>query len=78
MMKMKKISKSRWTMLALVVVGLIVVFSMSGCSMLEEQMASMQASLGFAGDKEIIECTSNTESGCEGWVASETTGSTTD
>ena len=37
-MKMKKVSKSRWTMLALVVVGLIVVFSMSGCSMLTEKM----------------------------------------
>ena len=77
-MKMKKVSKGRWSILALVVVGLIVVFSMSGCSMLEEQMASMQASLGFAGDKDIIVCTSNTESGCEGWVASETTGSTTE
>ena len=72
-MKMKKISKSRWSILALVVVGLIVVFSLSGCAMLEAQMASMQASLGFAGDKEIIECTSNTETGCEGWVESEAT-----
>ena len=75
-MKMKKVSNTRWTILALVIIGLVVMF-ISGCSMLEEQMASMQASLGFAGDKEIIECTSNTESGCEGWV-SETTGSTTE
>ena len=31
-MKMKKISKSRWGILALVVVGLIVLFNVAGCS----------------------------------------------
>ena len=77
-MKMKKVSKSRWTILALVVVGLIVVFSMSGCSMLTEKMNQAKGLVGFAADKDIIVCTSNTESGCEGWVESETTGSTTD
>lgn len=76
-MKMKKVSKGRWSILALVVVGLIVVFSMSGCSMLTEKMNQAKGLVGFAADKDIIVCTSNTESGCEGWV-SETTGSTTD
>jgi hypothetical protein len=65
-------TKHRLAWLALVLAVIIVILA-SGCSMLEEQMASMQASLGFAGDKELITCTSNTETGCEGWVASETT-----
>ena len=56
MMKMKKISKSRWTMLALVVVGLIVVFSMSGCSMLTEKMNQAKDLVGMAPDKDIIVC----------------------
>ena len=55
-MKMKKVSKSRWTMLALVVVGLIVVFSMSGCSMLTEKMNQAKGLVGFAADKDIILC----------------------
>jgi uncharacterized membrane protein YqhA len=54
-MKMKKISKSRWTILALVVVGLIVVFSMSGCSMLTEKMNQAKGLVGL-GDKDIIVC----------------------
>ena len=69
-MKQETRHRLAWLALALAV---LVIFLMQGCSMLEEQMASMQASLGFAGDKEIITCTSNTETGCEGWVASETT-----
>ena len=55
-MKMKKVSKSRWTMLALVVVGLIVVFSMSGCSMLTEKMNQAKDLVGMAPDKDIIVC----------------------
>ena len=54
-MKMKKISKSRWTILALVVVGLIVVFSMSGCSMLTEKMNQAKGLVGL-GDKDVIVC----------------------
>ena len=34
-MKMKKISKSRWGILALVVVGLIVLFNVAGCSVVQ-------------------------------------------
>ena len=69
-MKQETRHRLAWLALALAV---LVIFLMQGCSMLEEQMASMQASLGFAPDKEIIECTSNTETGCEGWVESEAT-----
>ena len=55
-MKMKKVSKGRWSILALVVVGLIVVFSMSGCSMLTEKMNQAKGLVGMAPDKDIIVC----------------------
>ncbi len=70
-MKMQKISKTRWAMLVFLLVVLGVV--LSGCAMFEDQMNTMKGLVGFAPDKEIIECTSNTETGCEGWVQSETT-----
>ena len=70
-------TKQRLAWLALIF-AVIVILLASGCSMFEEQMTKAKGLVGFAGDKEIIECTSNTESGCEGWVASETTGSTTE
>ena len=76
-MKMKKVSKTRWMIICAVPIVLIIIFMSSGCSILEEQMLKAKSLVGFAGDKDIIVCTSNTESGCEGWV-SETTGSTTD
>ena len=44
-MEMKKISKSRWGILALVVVGLIVLFSMSGCSVLTEKMNQVKCGM---------------------------------
>jgi|TARA_B100000959_G_C14874675_1_gene579871 hypothetical protein len=69
---MKQQIRHRLAWAALAVAVGVILFA-SGCSMLEEQMASAQAALGFAGDKEIIECTSNTETGCEGWVESEAT-----
>jgi len=75
--KIKGKTKQRLAWLALLFAVIIIVLA-SGCAMLEEQMSTMKASLGFAGDKDIIVCTSNTETGCEGWVASETTGSTTE
>tara|TARA_Y100001951_G_scaffold23350_1_gene18089 strand:- start:652 stop:879 length:228 start_codon:yes stop_codon:yes gene_type:complete len=65
---MKQEMRHRLAWLALAFAVVIVVLMMSGCAMFEEQMANMQASLGFASDKEIITCTSNTEIGCEGWV----------
>ena len=65
---MKQEMRHRLAWLALAFAVIIVVLMMSGCAMFEEQMANMQASLGFASDKEIITCTSNTEIGCEGWV----------
>jgi hypothetical protein len=65
-------TKQRLAWLALVLAIIVIVLA-QGCSMFEEQMASMANLVGFAGDKEIITCTSNTETGCEGWVASETT-----
>jgi hypothetical protein len=71
MMKMEKVSKTRWAML--VFLGVILFVVLSGCAMFEEQMNTMKGLAGFAPDKEIIECTSNTETGCEGWVQSETT-----
>ena len=74
-MKQQTRHRLAWVALAFAVV---VILLMSGCAMFEEQMASMANLVGFAGDKEIITCTSNTETGCEGWVASEITGSTTE
>jgi hypothetical protein len=55
-MKMKKISKSRWGILALVVVGLIVLFNVAGCAMLEAQMTKAKDLVGMAPDKDIILC----------------------
>jgi hypothetical protein len=65
-MKMEKISKTRWAMVAFFLVVIFVFIS--GCSMLEEQMKTMKELVGMAPDKDIITCTSNTETGCEGWV----------
>ena len=53
-MKMKKVSKSRWTMLALVVVGLIVIFNVAGCAMLDAQFAKAKGLVGV-GSEEVIE-----------------------
>ena len=46
-MKMKKISKSRWAMLAFVVACLIVLFNVAGCAMLEDQMNTMKGLVGM-------------------------------
>ena len=56
--KIKGKTKQRLAWLALVFAVIIIVLA-SGCAMFEEQIASMQASLGFAGDKDIILCASN-------------------
>ena len=69
-MKQQMRHRLAWLALVFVVVGILL---SSGCAMFEEQIASMQSLNPFAPDKEIITCTSNTETGCEGWVASETT-----
>jgi hypothetical protein len=46
-MKMKKISKSRWAMLAFVVACLIVLFNVAGCAMLENKMNTMKGLVGM-------------------------------
>jgi hypothetical protein len=53
-MKMKKISNTRWTILALVVVGLIIIFA-SGCTMLEDQMNTMKGLVGMGDDPVVVE-----------------------
>ena len=53
-MKMKKISNTRWTILALVVVGLIIIFT-SGCAMLEDQMNTMKGLVGMGDDPVVVE-----------------------
>jgi hypothetical protein len=65
-------TKHRLAWLALVFAVVVIVLA-SGCAMFEEQINTMKGLAGFAGDKEIITCTSNTETGCEGWVESTTT-----
>ena len=55
-MEMKKISKSRWGILALVIVGLIILFNVAGCAMLEAQMTKAKDLVGMAPDKDIILC----------------------
>tara|TARA_B100000929_G_C15185962_1_gene310465 strand:+ start:125 stop:340 length:216 start_codon:yes stop_codon:yes gene_type:complete len=69
-MKQQTRHRLAWVALAFAVV---VVLLMSGCAMFEERMNTMKGLVGMAPDKEIIECTSNTETGCEGWVESGTT-----
>jgi len=53
-MKMKKVSNTRWTILALVVVGLIIIFA-SGCAMLEDQMNTMKGLVGMGDDPVVVE-----------------------
>ena len=57
------------------VFAVVIILLMSGCSVFEDQMLKAKGLVGLGGETNI-ECTSNTETGCEGWVASETTGST--
>ena len=54
-MKMKKVSKSRWGILALVVVGLIVLFNVAGCAILEAQMTKAKGLVGMGGDPIVVE-----------------------
>ena len=54
-MKMKKVSKSRWGILALVVVGLIVLFNVAGCAMLEAQMTKAKGLVGIGSDPIVVE-----------------------
>jgi hypothetical protein len=44
-MKMKKISKSRWAILAFVLACLVVLFSTSGCSMLTDKMNQVKCGM---------------------------------
>jgi hypothetical protein len=60
-------TKHRLAWLALILAIVVIVLA-SGCSMLEEQMNTMKNLVGMAPDKDIITCTNNTETGCEGWV----------
>jgi hypothetical protein len=48
-------TKHRLAWLALFMTVIVILLA-QGCSMLEEQMATMKSSLGFAGDKDIIVC----------------------
>jgi hypothetical protein len=48
-------TKHRLAWLALFLTVIVILLA-QGCSMLEEQMATMKATLGFAGDKDIIVC----------------------
>ncbi len=54
-MQMKKVSKSRWTILALAVVGLIVLFNVAGCAMLEAQLDKAKGLVGIGNDSIVIE-----------------------
>jgi len=54
-MQMKKVSKSRWTILALAVVGLIVLFNVAGCAMFEEKFNEARGLMGIGNDPIIIE-----------------------
>ena len=45
-MKMKKITASRWAILAFVLVCLVAVFSTSGCSMLTDKMNQVKCGDG--------------------------------
>ena len=65
-------TKHRLAWLALFLTVIVILLA-QGCSMLEDQMNTMKGLVGMAPDKEIIECTSNKETGCEDWVASTTT-----
>ena len=53
-MKMEKISNTRWTILVLICIGVIVMF-ISGCSMLEDQMNTMKGLVGVGSDPVIVE-----------------------
>ena len=69
-MKQQMRHRLAWCALALAVI--VVLFMSSGCAMFEEKMAQAKGLVGL-GETEVIECTSNPETGCEGWVESGTT-----
>ena len=62
---MEQNMKHRLAWLALVLF-VVVILLMQGCAMFEEQMATMKGLVGM--ENEVIECTSNTQTGCEGWI----------
>ena len=64
-------TKQRLAWLALFLAVIVIILA-SGCSMFNEQINTMKGLVGFAPDKDIIICTSNTEIGCEGWVENTT------
>ena len=54
-MQMKKVSKSRWTILALAIVGLIVLFNVAGCAMFEEKFNEARGLVGIGDDPIVVE-----------------------
>ncbi len=54
-MKMKKVSKSRWAVLVLVLAAIVVLFNVTGCSMLSDQMEKAKGLVGVGSDPVVIE-----------------------
>lgn len=61
---MKKITKSRWAIVAFVLVLVFVVMSTSGCSVLQTKYLQMTG-------QQQIECKTTGEKGCEGFIKAE-------
>jgi membrane-anchored glycerophosphoryl diester phosphodiesterase (GDPDase) len=61
---MKKITRSRWAIVAFVLVLVFVVMSTSGCSVLQTKYLQMTG-------QQQIECKTTGEKGCEGFIKAE-------
>ena len=61
---MKKITRSRWAIVAFVLVLVFVVMSTSGCSVLQTKYLQMTG-------QQQIECKTTGEKGCEGFKKAE-------
>jgi len=61
---MKKITRSRWAIVAFVLVLVFVVMSTSGCSVLQTKYLQMTG-------QQQIECKTTGEKGCEGFIEAE-------
>ena len=65
-MEMKKISKTRWTILALVIIGLIVMFT-SGCAMFEDRF-NPEFRIAPADDQLCCTPDKDFPHSCDGWL----------
>ena len=51
-----------------ILLGVVVLISISGCSIFEAKIEKVKSIMGMASDKDVIVCTSELETGCEDFI----------